>query len=107
MRPDNPARRALWLCLAMAWLSLAASISAASQDGTALFVESVSVDSMGLKVGFQVGDRIISYDGKILASPWALTTRARSPFVNVCRRTRLRSRWCSIILASSQRVAAT
>jgi len=49
-----------------------ASTAGAQQQVEGLIVEEVPPASAGAKAGLKVGDRLLSYDGKPLLSPWTL-----------------------------------
>jgi serine protease DegQ len=56
------------MVLALTLMMAGMSAPAALQDLPGLFVEDVLPDSAAAKAGLRPGDRIVSYDGKTLAS---------------------------------------
>ena len=78
MRNSVRAVRAFGVCFFLFCLAIGSAL--ASDIVRGLIVEELASDSPVAKVGLKLGDRIISYDGKLLASPAALTGAEENTF---------------------------
>jgi CHAT domain-containing protein/Tfp pilus assembly protein PilF len=70
--------------LRVTWIFMCATLLPAScraqQDAPGMIVEEIMPDSLAAKAGLKIDDRILSYDGKALASPTALDALAENTF---------------------------
>src|SRR5687767_179462 len=72
MRQGNPSPYRAWLFVSLIMIMTLVQATSAPSELTGLVVEEVPTDSAAVKAGVKVGDRILSYDSRPLASPAAL-----------------------------------
>src|SRR5262245_33102702 len=69
----------IWV-ITMAMIVMSIERADAQQNLTGLVVEEVEADSPAAKAGLKVGDRVLTYDEKALASPAALQAAEKNTF---------------------------